>query len=318
MHRSKNGNRVKPPSSFKMEIGSRKNSLEEPKPLNRRLHVHSSLLHAQRNIKLLTKNLEKRHNPQPQDESLPKLKKEARRNHSTLDKDPHNNRTFDRDSYQESSYLLEDTISKEFMTLKSLLNNVKDSKRKEREQAMNLLGLEIKRIEPQSQPQYREVTDTNITNISTRHHSSSMLQVDEGLHESRLVLHEDDEEEKEIYTKTAHTFKKKTHSLPPSDVKYEYYHNKVSKQFKFSLGSEGYKIYERRLKVYREFIFAIQLGHNVYLDCGDKEVENTNGLYLRNEDKYKVWIGAGNNWMLIKSLMKRRYWWAIMEDRNLK
>lgn len=30
--------------------------------------------------------------------------------------------------------------------------------------------------------------------------------------------------------------------------------------------------------------------------------------------KYKFYIGRGNNSMLIKSLMKRRFWWTIEED----
>ena len=32
---------------------------------------------------------------------------------------------------------------------------------------------------------------------------------------------------------------------------------------------------------------------------------------FKNEDKYKFYVGNGNNSMLIKSLMKRRFWWAL-------
>ena len=54
------------------------------------------------------------------------------------------------------------------------------------------------------------------------------------------------------------------------------------------------------------------------MDNEIKSEPETNGaLYLRNENKYKIWIGPGNNWMLIKSLIKRRYWWLIAQERNL-
>jgi hypothetical protein len=35
---------------------------------------------------------------------------------------------------------------------------------------------------------------------------------------------------------------------------------------------------------------------------------------LKNEDKYKYYVGRGNNSMLISSLMKRRFWWVQEDD----
>ncbi len=35
---------------------------------------------------------------------------------------------------------------------------------------------------------------------------------------------------------------------------------------------------------------------------------------MRPEDKYKFYVGKGNNSLLIKSLMKRRFWWTLEED----
>lgn len=32
---------------------------------------------------------------------------------------------------------------------------------------------------------------------------------------------------------------------------------------------------------------------------------------LKNEDKYRYYVASGNNSLLIKSLMKRRFWWTI-------
>jgi hypothetical protein len=33
--------------------------------------------------------------------------------------------------------------------------------------------------------------------------------------------------------------------------------------------------------------------------------------------KYKAWVGSGNNGNLIKSLLKRRFWWNVVEDKTL-
>ena len=72
-------------------------------------------------------------------ESLPKLKKDSNRNHSTLE----------RESNVESFF--HDATAKDFLALKNLLSSVKDSKKRDKERNMNLLGLEIKRLEPQIQ-----------------------------------------------------------------------------------------------------------------------------------------------------------------------
>lgn len=34
--------------------------------------------------------------------------------------------------------------------------------------------------------------------------------------------------------------------------------------------------------------------------------------------KYKAWIGEGNNGNLIKSLLKRRFWWTILDEKPQK
>lgn len=38
-----------------------------------------------------------------------------------------------------------------------------------------------------------------------------------------------------------------------------------------------------------------------------------NGSF-KNEEKYKIYIGMGNNSLLVKSLIKRRFWWTIEDD----
>jgi hypothetical protein len=38
---------------------------------------------------------------------------------------------------------------------------------------------------------------------------------------------------------------------------------------------------------------------------------------FRSDKRYRAWIGAGNNGMLIKELLKRRFWWQIVDERNI-
>jgi len=53
----------------------------------------------------------------------------------------------------------------------------------------------------------------------------------------------------------------------------------------------------------------LNLAHKRYDSLAIKDF-----TYLKNEDKYKFYLGPGNNSMLVKSLMKRRFWWAQEED----
>lgn len=59
----------------------------------------------------------------------------------------------------------------------------------------------------------------------------------------------------------------------------------------------------------------MNFAHNVYVeqfDLGDPELQSG-----KCETKYRMWLGAGNNSLLIKSLMKRRFWWSIENDKHL-
>ena len=48
------------------------------------------------------------------------------------------------------------------------------------------------------------------------------------------------------------------------------------------------------------------------------KINFSNGVYLDPElnlkKPYKVYIGGGNNSLLIKSLFKRRFWWTIVDS----
>lgn len=54
--------------------------------------------------------------------------------------------------------------------------------------------------------------------------------------------------------------------------------------------------------MYRDFLWKINF---------------TNGLFIEpnaeNEGAYKVYIGKGNNSMLLRGLMKRRFWWTVVD-----
>ncbi len=46
------------------------------------------------------------------------------------------------------------------------------------------------------------------------------------------------------------------------------------------------------------------------------KVNFSNGLYVRIRDEidipYKFFVGPGNNSMLIKGIMRRRFWWQVV------
>jgi hypothetical protein len=35
---------------------------------------------------------------------------------------------------------------------------------------------------------------------------------------------------------------------------------------------------------------------------------------IKPDNKYRFYLGKGNNYLLVKSLLKRRYWWVAEED----
>jgi hypothetical protein len=54
------------------------------------------------------------------------------------------------------------------------------------------------------------------------------------------------------------------------------------------------------------------LAHNVYLDLDLEPSSIANKKYK----PCKAFIGFGNNSNMIKSLLKRRFWWTISEEFN--
>ena len=85
---------------------------------------------------------------------------------------------------------------------------------------------------------------------------------------------------------------------------------KVKKQVVTQLKYEGdLSVYELKIRYYREFIFMVNLTHRIFDPLILKDIPS-----LKVEGKYKFYLGKGNNYLLVKSLLKRRFWWTIEED----
>ena len=62
------------------------------------------------------------------------------------------------------------------------------------------------------------------------------------------------------------------------------------------------------MRAYREFIFIMNLSHGVFDPV--KLLEQP----IKNEPRYKYYLGRGNNREVIKALMKRRFWWGETDN----
>lgn len=66
-------------------------------------------------------------------------------------------------------------------------------------------------------------------------------------------------------------------------------------------------VYEHKISTYRDFLFKVNFAHGRFDALVLKEDLN----YYKQDFKYKAYIGRGNNSLLIRSLLKRRYWWTF-------
>lgn len=69
----------------------------------------------------------------------------------------------------------------------------------------------------------------------------------------------------------------------------------------FSLNPDSDSLYMKKLKSFLDFIFKVNYSNKIYVNLQLSEE-------TVNIKKYKVFIGRGNNSLLIKSLLKRRFW----------
>jgi tubulin--tyrosine ligase len=63
---------------------------------------------------------------------------------------------------------------------------------------------------------------------------------------------------------------------------------------------------------YRDFLFKVNFAHGRYHPLSLRE----DITYMKVEMKYHAYVGRGNNSLLIKSLLKRRFWWTIDDDHK--
>ena len=59
---------------------------------------------------------------------------------------------------------------------------------------------------------------------------------------------------------------------------------------------------ENKIELYRDFLWKINFSSGLYVDAE-----------LELKKSFKVFVGGGNNSVLVKSLMKRRFWWVIVD-----
>lgn len=60
-------------------------------------------------------------------------------------------------------------------------------------------------------------------------------------------------------------------SLPMSNTKYGYYHEKMKGKWKFGHADNVNTIYENKMVSYREFIFKVHAAHNVFMDLTKRD-----------------------------------------------
>jgi hypothetical protein len=67
----------------------------------------------------------------------------------------------------------------------------------------------------------------------------------------------------------------------------------------FSLSLSGTDtVYERKITSYVEFLYKLNFANRMYVDLSLSKPKTV----------YRVRVGPGNNAMLVKSLLRRRFW----------
>ncbi len=95
--------------------------------------------------------------------------------------------------------------------------------------------------------------------------------------------------------------RKKIHLNKPSTVK---------KFMKFTKNSSDEQ-YNKKIKAYLDFLFKVNFSNGIYISL---QLTPLNDTINSNNIRYKVYVGPGNNSLLIKSLLKRREWINIVDN----
>lgn len=72
--------------------------------------------------------------------------------------------------------------------------------------------------------------------------------------------------------------------------------------------TDNSSLYDIKINSYRDFAFKLFFTYKKFSPMIIKEISSTT---MRHEEKFKFYVGKGNNSLLIKSLMKRRFWWVF-------
>ena len=75
----------------------------------------------------------------------------------------------------------------------------------------------------------------------------------------------------------------------------------------FQMSKEYDGQYLKKIKGFLDFLFKINFSNNIYVSLDLNKYDDS-----LNISKYKVFVGKGNNSLLIKGLLKRRFWWEIV------
>jgi len=76
----------------------------------------------------------------------------------------------------------------------------------------------------------------------------------------------------------------------------------ISRSMSFHLSGDADTTYPKKLKSFLDFLFKINYSNGLYVDLSFSKDDET-------YPKFKMFIGRGNNSLLIKSIIKRRFWW---------
>lgn len=71
------------------------------------------------------------------------------------------------------------------------------------------------------------------------------------------------------------------------------------------------EIYNKKIKAYLDFLFKINFSNRIYISLQLAPLDDCVNF---TNSKYKVYVGPGNNSLLIKSLLKRREWIDVVDN----
>jgi len=71
----------------------------------------------------------------------------------------------------------------------------------------------------------------------------------------------------------------------------------------FGLSNLTDTVYEKKINTFIEFLYKINFSNSIYVDLSLSSQPNK-----LQKKTFKVFVGSGNNSQLIKSVIKRRFW----------